>query len=272
MKNKAAVSAFVVMLCLVIVSCKHSTYNERKTVKYIAVDSLIEETTNLIYNDHPESVLTLEFNCPDCSDLMPSISNEFFKKQANKSDNVFYALWTKNGESFIKKIDAKGTYKTIKRPAILDFHLVDYFLRNRQEIITERPLHSFQELSLTEQNKIVSIGVTKNNVLEYKKGATTGALGYVRFAKEYSHLEIKLKIPNDSFARKIALYQYRPITSLEDTWLNGNGNSGAYANNDYLYYHNQMKSISIWIKLIEANLFEVESQHEFICEKSMSIY
>jgi hypothetical protein len=45
-----------------------------------------------------------------------------------------------------------------------------------------------------------------------------------------------------------------------------------YGNNTDFYYHNQMLKVNIWLKLMESQLFEIESRSNWVSEKEMKLY
>jgi hypothetical protein len=236
----------------------------------INVDSAMVSIRQMLAKDSVNNILIVKYSCKDCLFRNYYLNEKKNGQMLAVNSTPLYAFWTKGDFSYIKKIDQYGYYVTLVRPAISDFMLFDYYSRNRSEIQSEQVLGSDkdfneEEIKWFEQNRIDF----RQSVFTYYEGAPNGST-YNRMSMENSGLELYYESGKTIFRRYLDLSKFRPMVSADKN-AQGMKNKIPYANNTVFYYHNQLLKVNIWVKLIESQLFDIESRSTWLTESKMKL-
>lgn len=239
----------------------------------INIDSAVNSVKLALNQDSVDAVILLHYSCQGCNEANPAITADNSGKQLKVQSAPLYIFWRKGGSCYVKKIDQFGYYATHRRDYLYDYQLYDFYFRNKLELDTERLLQKNSDFlpEEIEYYKERDISLSANNQYKYVNGYP-GVIMYKRHDIEQSFVRIDYWSENETYSRDIDLYKLRPMVDADEQATDLLYGAVPYANNTDFYYHNQMLKVNIWLKLMEGQLFEIESRSNWVSEKDMKLY
>jgi hypothetical protein len=149
----------------------------------------------------------------------------------------------------------------------MEYSLYDFYYRNEAQIKKEKRIATYPDTvgytseSVEELHKIgmpVNQPIIDNKAYEYVEPFSAD----YKFNKDKN---IAFYCKEDSAKVSVQYWDYLPMSSSDK------GKYSKIANSEKYYYENMMQLRVIWTKLIESELFEIESKHLWEDETPVSV-